>query len=675
MWIKQRNDACQTLLERWAEPFSCWAEYVDRRKPTVLVTGVQLLDRLHHPTDLLRLAWKRLLENHPHDSICGCSIDQVHTEMAVRFDEVTQVAEEITRQSLEALAEAVHTPDGRALVVFNPTAGPRTDAVEATVELLSGLEATAFRLVDSQGRETACELLSREDRIFGEMEGPGVEVQAVLADTADGWLMDMAVRRVQARRQGETAEIEVLLSEEGEPDLDAVVEGLAEARLLLADPEVTGCHLLMQMIPRLHVRLIAREVPGYGFKAWRVEAQGSQSPYSPLSADRRAWTIENEFLRVNADPADGTLTVTDRETGAIYSGLNRFVDGGDRGDLYNFCRPEEDLEISVSVWPPEIRVEAGLTRQTLEIDLLYRLPAALAPDRRSRAPERVDATIHTTISLSPGVRRVDVHTEVDNRVCDHRLRVHFPAPLVAHDAQYDGHFDVVTRSLGLPAEDTSSWIEQPVAQQPQRHFVDVCDGRVGLLIANRGLPEVEVIPEEHRTTIALTLLRCVGWLSRDDFPCRHGNAGPVLATPGAQCLGGHAFDYAIIPHAGDWRAASAEAYASTAPLRAVSTGRHEGKLPFHAGIAPGEPDEFVVTAIKQAEEGEGWIVRGYSVADEVLRVRLRPWWHFSRAARLRLDETWLHPLEVGSGGSVEFALRPKEIATVRFSGEILGNRC
>jgi alpha-mannosidase len=666
MWIKQRNAACQTLLERWAEPFACWAEYVDRRLPEVMYTGVQPADRLRRPADVLRLAWQRLLENHPHDSICGCSVDQVHKEMAVRFDEVEQIGEEITRQSLEGLARAVDTTQGRAVLVFNPTAGPRSDVVEAPLELLGGMDAAQLRLVDGEGKATHYEVLGREDRIFGEMEGPGVEIQAVLVGAAEGRLMDMAVEGVHSRRHGTTAEIEILLSEQGEPDMEAVAKGLAGVRELLADPEVKGTHLVLRMVPRLHVRFVARDVPGYGYKAWRVVAGRPESASVPSRSEPQGSRIENEFLIVEASPADGTLTVTDRQTGAVYAGLNRFVDGGDRGDQYNYCRPEEDVLISAPVQPPAIRVEAGPIRQTLEVDLVYRLPAALSDDRRLRATEWVDATIHTCIVLSPGVRRVDVHTVVDNPARDHRLRVHFPAPLAASSAQYDAHFHIITRPLGLPAEDTSTWIEQPVPEQPQQHFTDVSDGRIGLLIANRGLPEVEVIPGAGQTTVVLTLLRCVGWLSRDDLHNRHGHAGPPLPTPGAQCLGVHEFDYAIVPHAGSWQAAFAEGYAFASPLSTVSTGPHKGELPLETGIVAVEPANFVITAVKAAEEGTGWIVRGYSVAGEPILVRLQPWRPFSRAARVRLDEEPLEALQVGSDGQVELPVRPWEIVTVGF---------
>ena len=68
----------------------------------------------------------------------------------------------------------------------------------------------------------------------------------------------------------------------------------------------------------------------------------------------------------------------------------------------------------------------------------------------------------------------------------------------------------------------------------------------------------------------LTLLRCVGWLSRDDISSRRGGAGPQLRTPGAQMHGKHAVDYSIIPHEGDWAAGGAHVAAvqHLRPMRA-----------------------------------------------------------------------------------------------------------
>src|SRR5205823_550206 len=82
MWIKQQNTATEHLLEHWLEPLTAWAWKLGAT----------------YPAGLVRMAWKYLLQNHPHDSICGCSIDQVHRENAVRFAQSQQIAESVITQ-------------------------------------------------------------------------------------------------------------------------------------------------------------------------------------------------------------------------------------------------------------------------------------------------------------------------------------------------------------------------------------------------------------------------------------------------------------------------------------------------------------------------------------------------------------------------------------------------
>ena len=41
-------------------------------------------------------------------------------------------------------------------------------------------------------------------------------------------------------------------------------------------------------------------------------------------------------------------------------------------------------------------------------------------------------------------------------------------------------------------------------------------------------------------------MRCIEWLSRDDFITRMSHAGPGIKTPGAQCLGNHKFALSIV---------------------------------------------------------------------------------------------------------------------------------
>lgn len=602
MWIKQRNQECEDLLTRWAEPLSAWTALLRERlgeqwREPALPAG----PRSPYPSQpastaaLLDVAWRELLRNHPHDSICGCSIDQVHDEMRVRFDRCWQVAEELTRQAMRALCAQMPSGDGLAVAVFNPLSGLRTDFATVSLHRREGEE--PLEVVDPSGRVIPCQVLP-----------PGGEASPLGP-----------------------------VSREAPPR-------------------------------RIDVGFVASDVPGFGYRTYRV-VHGPPRRAPVASAD----SIENEFFRVTADPSDGTLTVLDKSSGHLLSGLNRFVDGGDRGDEYTYCRPEHDELVEGPERPPRVRiVEAGPARWTLEVSLDYSLPRALAEDRDGRSAERVECPIVSRVSLYPGVGRIDIRTVVENRAEDHRLRVHFPAGLQTDVSHAEQHFGVVARPVAVPAGD-ETWAEQPVGTYPQKTFVDVSDGRRGLTLANRGLTEYEVLagedtglsPSKEGVTLALTLLRSVGYLSRSDLSSRPSLAGPPLSTPGAQMLGRQVFDYALIPHEGGWQEAWAEAHRFAVPLRARRAEGDSGALPAEGALLALEGPAFAVSALKRAEDGEGVVVRLYNVSSGSASGRVRLAEPFQRAEFVNMEEAFLAeaPLE---DGWVRLEARPNQVINLRF---------
>jgi alpha-mannosidase len=146
-------------------------------------------------------------------------------------------------------------------------------------------------------------------------------------------------------------------------------------------------------------------------------------------------------------------------------------------------------------------------------------------------------------------------------------------------------------------------------------FVDVTDDSYGLLIASRGLPEYEVLPDTVRT-IALTLLRSVGWLSRDDLTTRRGHAGPELATPQAQCPGRHSFHYSIIPHQNTWRNPSTQSllHAFITPLKAIQIQETtQGKFPLHQSFLTFNAKHLAFSCLKKATTSESTILRFFEL--------------------------------------------------------------
>ena len=103
--LKIYNHTVQNLLERGAEPLD-------------LISG--LYDGVCQQ-DFLNYAWKTLMQNHPHDSICCCSVDAVADEMETRFHKSEQTARCVVKEAFDNLAVKINTSQlsEQNIVVFN----------------------------------------------------------------------------------------------------------------------------------------------------------------------------------------------------------------------------------------------------------------------------------------------------------------------------------------------------------------------------------------------------------------------------------------------------------------------------------------------------------------------------------------------------------------------------
>jgi alpha-mannosidase len=279
-----------------------------------------------------------------------------------------------------------------------------------------------------------------------------------------------------------------------------------------------------------------------------VAALTTASPQVPVTAATRR--LENARLTCEL-LADGTLTIVDRQTGRRYEGLHRLVDEGDAGDEYNFSPPALNPQPAAPVRNfSSTVVETGPLRASLEARFDLAVYAGLHPDRQSRSDRETMLPIRLTVSLAADTARLDIELEIINRTPDHRLRAHFPLPFQVNESAADTPFHVTRRPvIGARRDPDAAEIELPT--YPMWSFVDVSDGRAGLALIADGLHEYEVLPGNPQE-LALTLLRAVGWLSRDDLTTRTGHAGPAMETPGAQVLGGHRLRYSLFFHEGDW---------------------------------------------------------------------------------------------------------------------------
>ncbi len=138
--IKQKNHDTQHLLERIAEPVSL----------------LSMLNGGAYKQDLFLYAWKKLMQNHPHDSICSCSCDEIYEEMKTRFAKVAACGEQLRDGALDHLAAAVNTAsaDGdHAILVLSLEPNRSVLTVKANVDLDLTDDTAAIAIFDEKGRE------------------------------------------------------------------------------------------------------------------------------------------------------------------------------------------------------------------------------------------------------------------------------------------------------------------------------------------------------------------------------------------------------------------------------------------------------------------------------------------------------------------------------------------
>jgi mannosylglycerate hydrolase len=131
---KQKNRLAQQILEKKIEPISTLA----------------WLNGLTYPKQLINEAWKTLMKNQIHDSICGCCTDEVHQEIDQRYNEIKQITKALGDAQSRALSYKI-TGDKPSLMIFNDTLTKGIQVIHAKVYSESG----DFDLIDQDGKAIA----------------------------------------------------------------------------------------------------------------------------------------------------------------------------------------------------------------------------------------------------------------------------------------------------------------------------------------------------------------------------------------------------------------------------------------------------------------------------------------------------------------------------------------
>ncbi len=430
------------------------------------------------------------------------------------------------------------------------------------------------------------------------------------------------------------------------------------------------------------------DVPACGYASYYVQPASSASTDAPGSSD---WAIyqygaENRFLSFRI-ASDGGLTVNDKSNGVSYPDLHHFEDVEDAGDEYSYCPCQNSKTVSTRGLPASIRqITAGVNLATFEVKWTLRIPESLSEDRNHRSDRTVAISIVSRINIYRDQPGLFIETEIDNQARDHKLSVIFPTDLNPAQSFVDESFVVLPRDIDLP--DSTGWVEDPTPLMHQRTFTGLHEGGRGLAILNRGLPAVEVTRQLAGAQISLTLLRSVGWLSRDDLSTRRVAAGPLVPTPGAQCIGKHQYEYAILPYTGGWGEVYPLAYQYVAPLLVVRADTHEGldlremnitrddpamvksiswprggSNPDNVSFISVDKPELVISAVRRTQDEKGLIVRFYNITPAPITARIKLYRPLEAVWSVNLNEERQEQISLPDENTFTVNVRGNQIVT------------
>ncbi len=602
--VKQANDRCQTMLEGLVEP--------------------ELAFRLRHgdrrDLPFLKYAWKHLLQNHAHDSICGCSIDAVHELMAGRFTEVLELCDTLNHEFLNtdrsaclegsfwqqvmlvndrSMAEAEAAPDGRyVLRIFNPA--PK--AMEKVLDLELDFPA-AVPYPETQAEPFGYEHYNR----------------FLLRDAA-GRELPYGIRRV---RRNTTALFH-------RQDCRRYDRYAITVKVLLEPAGWTTLTLEPSARP---VRFRSRLLTG-----------------------RRSAANGKVALDIHSD---GTWTLTDLRRNRSFPGQNEYYFEREIGDGWNHVAPL-DAARCVSTGTAQVAlVYQAPDKVEFEIVRRYELPSEVRYTASihecytgiRESAERTELVIRTTLALDSVAEQVEVHTHIENRLSDVRVQLGVPTGING-GAFASQAFGFVPRPDGR-TDGAESNLELERIEKNFDAVLGKRDDRGGLaLLSAGGLHAGGAMGSDAPGELVVTLFRSFRRTATTD-----GESGGQLHRE-------LTFHYALAPFGPEtdenalYQAATALRLATPSYLLRGDLARCRDSRTLLRVDSPA-----VVTALKPAEDGGGVVLRLVNMSSAAVPVKITG--GFDRARYCRLDEQDAGALAPAAPGVWECRLAGGEMRSLQ----------
>ncbi len=583
--LKQQNDRCQNLLEKVVEPTAVLAEF----------DGVDL------NRSFVKTAYRHLIQNHPHDSICGCSIDQVHKDMVYRFDQVEEIADVFTGDYLNETFRKNQPVEEKAyncmltLQNFLPYDVDKTVTVDLHFkpdyftrwrEPFGFEDINSFKIIDNEGNEIPYQTISVK-------------------------------RNLKKHPYNYAAEIRY--------DLHTITFRAKMPALAKAEYKI---------------------VPNYNASRY-LKKLTSGADY-----------MENDYIRVDIQN-NGALKLTDKKTGKIYANLCNLVDDGEIGDGWFHANPIDDEVISTAGGNCTIsKIESGPDRCVFKVMRNLTVPAEMveSPHCKTRSKDTVTLKFESLIGLSSENRYADVKMSFDNIAKDHRIRMMLPTG-ITEDKYFVGQaFYCCEREVGLDY-DKQQWREIPY-EKATNGIVGKRDknGNGIAFVSAEGIHECASF-DDNEGSLAVTLFRgfSTTYFTNGETLCQRNQ--PITHTFAIAAIDSDV-NYNDILKIQDSLAVNVPCNLATV------TADTEIKLYDSAVKVDGENIATSVIKLAESGNKNEIIVRLFNTCNETSIGSITLAKEIKKAELVNLNEEYISDVTT-DGKKLEFALSPWKIATFK----------
>lgn len=533
-----------------------------------------------YPHEAVAEIWKLLFENAAHDSIGSCISDTANEDVYVRYKQARDIAVNLVELHSRLIATNVKNDADMTFTAINTLPQKRKDTVIVKTYVPGG----KFAIIDEKGNDVDYTIIKSRDL-----------TDYVLSQT------------------------------------------------IMLDP--SRKFYVPDQVLEVTMAIKANDVPALGYVQYSIDTQKDSHKET---ADKKV--LENKYYTIEVEE-NGSLTIVDKANNVTYKNQGILVENGDDGDSFNYSPPRKDMEVFSNESKCTVKISGSDIYDQAEIHFDMVVPADL--DERAEGKVSVTMLVDMTVALRKDSKVIDFNVKVDNKGLSHRLCVLFDSQIVSAFNYADQQFGLIKRpnyyekemklymesmnnktekkagiqELANWANDQSTWQEPPISIEPTQSYVSLTDGKTGIAVIPQGVREYEVLDDSK---IRLTLFRTYGFMGKENLMYRPGRASGerIIETPAAQLLKEMEFNFGFTSYAGDINDSDIDTLAKqyNTNLEVYTYAEFlNGRLIFSQREIEGQnakihslfetEGNLVVSAVKKAEEDDGYIIRLYNGKD------------------------------------------------------------